>query len=69
MTEPIVSPLLVYLIGVCDTVCTGALGVAVFGAILCTVVLLLGSLDACDHGGFDKKVAKFWKTLFFVTCV
>ena len=69
MTEPIVSPLLVYLIGVCDTVCTGALCVAVFGAIFCTVVVMLGSLDACDYGEFDKKVAKFLKTLFFVTCV
>lgn len=69
MTEPIVSPLLVYLIGVCDTVWTGALCVALFGAIFCTVIFILGSLDACDYGEFDKKVAKFLKTLFFVTCV
>jgi hypothetical protein len=69
MTEPIVSPILVYLIGVCDTVWTGALCVAMVGAIFCTIVFILASLDAYDYGEFDKKAAKLLKTFFFVTCV
>lgn len=69
MNEPIVSPFLVYMIGVCDTVWTGALCVAMVGAIFCTMVFILASLDACDYGEFDKKAAKLLKTLFFVTCV
>lgn len=69
MNEPIVSPFLVYMIGVYDTVWTGALYVAMVGAIFCTIVFILASLDACDYGEFDKKAAKLLKTLFFVTCV
>ena len=65
MNEPIVSPFLVYMIGVCDTVWTGALCVAMVGAIFCTMVFILASLDACDYGEFDKKAAKLLKTLFF----
>lgn len=69
MDEPIVSPFLVYMIGVCDAVSTGAMCVAVVGAIFCTVVFMLASLDACDYGEFNKTAAKFLKTLFCITCM
>lgn len=75
MTEPIVSPILVYLIGVCDAVSTGATVVAVFGAIFGTVVLIfvsleeLESLEELDFGEFNKTIAKFLKMLFCITCL
>lgn len=67
MTEPIVSPLLVYLIGVCDAVSTGAMCVAVSGAIFGTLVLIVESLEALDFGEFNKTIAKFLKALFCIT--
>lgn len=69
MTEPIVSPILVYLIGVCDAVSTGALCVAVSGAIFGTLVLIFVSLEALDFGEFNKTIAKFLKMLFCITCL
>lgn len=69
MSEPIVSPILVYLIGVCDAVSTGATFVAVSGTIFGTVVLMFESLEALDFGEFSKTIAKFLKILFCITCL